>query len=177
MVSSRKLVSGLALASLVWAAWRWYGGDAGTEVEGARGVVGRSETETVPRIDLQRLDRVPDPVALGQRDLFAYGPPPTLAAPPPTPTPVRSASAPTPRPGPVAPVAPVAAPLQVSYIGKVEGQGARVAILLSDKKEVLTGREGDLVANRLRIVKIGLESIDVQDVGSDRVRRLPLEGR
>jgi hypothetical protein len=32
------------------------------------------------------------------------------------------------------------------------------------------------VGNRLRIVKIGLESVDVQDVGGGTVRRIPLRG-
>jgi hypothetical protein len=51
-----------------------------------------------------------------------------------------------------------------------------VAVLEAEGRDILTGREGDLVANRLEIVKIGLESLDVRDVGGDRVRRLPLEG-
>ena len=33
-----------------------------------------------------------------------------------------------------------------------------------------------MVANRFRIVKIGLESVDIQEVGSDQVRRIPLKG-
>jgi hypothetical protein len=178
MVSLRKLVSVAGLAVLVWAAWQWYAAASrpGGAQDQDRGVVGKAGTQPLPRIGLERLDSERGVTELGQRDLFAFGPPPTLAARPPTPPPARPATVPTPRPAAVA-AAPAAAPLQVSYIGKVEGQGARVAVLLRDDKEVLTGREGDLVANRLRIVKIGLESIDVQEVGSDRVRRLPLEGR
>jgi hypothetical protein len=41
---------------------------------------------------------------------------------------------------------------------------------------VLTGQPGEVVGNRFRIVKIGLESVDVQEVGSDQVRRIPLRG-
>jgi hypothetical protein len=70
-----------------------------------------------------------------------------------------------------------ASSLSVAFIGVVEGpNGLRVAVLEAEGRDVLTGREGDLVANRLEIVKIGLESLDVRDVGSERVRRLPLEG-
>jgi hypothetical protein len=107
---------------------------------------------------------------------------------------------PSPPPTPLAPVAPVAAvtapplasaagalpaapppttlpPFGVKYVGSVERGGLRVAVLLSDdRKEILTGREGDIVANRLRIVRIGFESVEVQDVGSDRPRRIPLRG-
>jgi len=80
MVRSRKLWSVLGLALLVWSAWRWYGDEGGPGMQQARGVVGRVETEAVPRIDLERLDQVREPTALGQRDLFAYGPPPTVPA-------------------------------------------------------------------------------------------------
>ena len=41
---------------------------------------------------------------------------------------------------------------------------------------MLTGQVGEMVVNRFRVVKIGLESVDVQEVGSDQVRGIPLEG-
>ena len=55
-------------------------------------------------------------------------------------------------------------------------QGLKVAILLTDRQEILTGRPGEIVANRLKIVAIGLESVDVQDVGAPNVRRIALKG-
>jgi hypothetical protein len=65
----------------------------------------------------------------------------------------------------------------VKYVGTLELKGGlRVAILMTDRKEILTGQAGETVANRLKIVKIGYESVDVQDVGSDRVRRIPFKG-
>ena len=65
--------------------------------------------------------------------------------------------------------------MNVKYIGTVaDKKGLKVAVLMTDRKEVLTGKAGDVVANRLKIVAIGLESVDVQDMGSDRVRRIPL---
>ncbi len=65
--------------------------------------------------------------------------------------------------------------MSVKYIGTVaDKKGLKVAVLMTDRKEVLTGKAGDVVANRLKIVAIGLESVDVQDMGSDRVRRIPL---
>jgi hypothetical protein len=68
--------------------------------------------------------------------------------------------------------------LSVKYIGAMEDKkrGLKVAILLTDRQEILTGRAGDVIANRLKIVNIGLESVDVQDVGAQSVRRLPLKG-
>jgi len=95
--------------------------------------------------------------------------------------PVAAASAPPLGPvveaTPVAPTTTTLPPFGVKYVGSVERGGLRVAVLLSDdRKEILTGREGDVVANRLRIVRIGYESVEVQDVGSDRPRRIALKG-
>jgi hypothetical protein len=68
--------------------------------------------------------------------------------------------------------------LNVHFIGtlEVKKNNLLVAVLVTDQKEVLTGKPGDIVANRLRIIRIGLESVDVQDMGSDSVRRIPLGG-
>jgi hypothetical protein len=139
--------------------------------------------EEVPRIGLDRLKRSGPPADAGRRDLFAYGQERSspgvreaeAAAPPPP------AVARTPPPAEVAAGASVGGdsgtPLNVKYVGSVESrQGVRVAILLTDKKEILVGQQGDVVANRLRIVKIGYESVDVQDVGTEHVRRIPFKG-
>jgi hypothetical protein len=113
----------------------------------------------------------PEPVpGLGDRVLFDFAappPPPTLA---PTPPPVTMA------PEPTVPTPPPLPPMNIKYIGAVERKGARVAMLMTDKSEVLTGQAGEVVGNRFRIVKIGLESVDIQEVGSEQVRRIPLRG-
>jgi hypothetical protein len=170
----------LALAALGLAAWSWLG------VSGARGLAvlgapaqARSPEPALPRIALDRLKQqeAPPEASGPQRDLFQFGRPP---APPETPRPIPVTTLPV-MPvdagPPTPPAAPTLPPFGVKFVGSVEQKGTKVAILLSDdKKEVLTGREGDTVANRLRIVKIGLESVEVQDVGSERVRRIPLKG-
>jgi hypothetical protein len=67
--------------------------------------------------------------------------------------------------------------LNVKYIGSLENpQGLKVAVLLTDRREVLYGQVGDVLANRFRIVKIGLESVDIQEMGTERIRRVPLRG-
>ncbi|HEU0105192.1 MAG TPA: hypothetical protein VFT38_03420 [Vicinamibacteria bacterium] len=127
----------------------------------------------LPRIDLARLDRPRPAAGIGRRDLFDF------AAPPPTPPPpVRSAPPMVETPPPVtAPTPPPLSPLNIKYIGAFEGKkGLKVAVLMTDRKEVLTGQAGEVVANRYRIVRIGLESVDVQEVGSEQVRRIPLKG-
>jgi hypothetical protein len=166
----------VALGLLVWRTWPE--GEAAATPVPARARGRGAGDAGLPRIGLDRLASPRPEAEAAGRDVFQFGrpsPPPVSAsqgAPPPvfaaTPLPAVAAAP----PGPPAPL-----PFAVRYVGTLESKGAKVAILMSDdKKEILTGREGEVVANRLRIVRIGLESVDVQDVGSDRTRRIPLKG-
>ena len=127
----------------------------------------------LPRIDLARLDRPRPASGIGRRDLFDFAtPPPTPPPPMPSAPPVMEAPPPV-----TAPTPPPLSPLNIKYIGAFEGKkGLKVAVLMTDRKEILTGQAGEVVANRYRIVRIGLESVDVQEVGSEQVRRIPLKG-
>ncbi|HEX9188009.1 MAG TPA: hypothetical protein VGB87_13100 [Vicinamibacteria bacterium] len=155
----------------------------------APAVLGRPRAEkalpTISRIDLSRLDGPRGADEAGRRDLFAFGqaprnqegenaPPTVIVA---TPPPAGSGS---PGGGPLAesaPPAPSLPPLSLKYIGSVENKaGVKVAVLLTDRREVLTGQAGQVVANRYRIARIGLESVDLEDVGSGQSRRIPLKG-
>jgi hypothetical protein len=40
----------------------------------------------------------------------------------------------------------------------------------------MSGQVGQTVMNRFRVVRIGFESVDVEEVGSGQVRRIPLRG-
>jgi hypothetical protein len=172
----------LAVAGVALSAWVLRHPDAPA-------VLGRPRPERplppVPRIDLARIDAPRAQSEAGRRDLFAFGPAgqPEEEGPPP-------ASIATPPPGPggsaggtggeavaSGPVTPSLPPLNLKYIGSVENKaGVKVAVLLTDRKEVLTGQAGQVVANRYRIARIGLESVDLEDVGSGQSRRLPLKG-
>jgi hypothetical protein len=130
----------------------------------------------LPRIDLGRLAaRGPAPT-LGQRDIFDFGPPPATPPPPVSHPRVVEATPGVPEtPPPPTPVP--LAPINVKYIGTLEGRGGlKVAVFLTDDREVLTGQTGEVIANRYRIVRIGLESVDLQDLGSGQTRRVPLRG-
>lgn len=136
----------------------------------------RAAQGELPRIGLDRLRQPHGGIELGKRDIFDFGPPPPTPRPPPTPPP------PVPSPPSEAELAARAAaalpPINVKYIGSMadEERGVQVAVLLNERKEVLTGGVGEVVANRFRIVSIGLESVDLQDMGSNRVQRIPLRG-
>lgn len=171
------LIVGLTALALLGAAW--------LALRPAPAVVGgmRSGEETaqgksdgLPRIDLGRIDAKLGPSGAGNTDVFQFGSSPSRVAARPTAPPVVVAP-PTVATGPDAAPTPTPVPaLNVKYIGTVaDKKGLKVAVLMTtDRKEVLTGKAGDVVANRLRIVTIGLESVDVQDLGSDHVRRIPL---
>jgi len=176
------LVGLLTLAAVAVAGWALRHSDA------APAVLGRPRAERplapVPRIDLARIDAPRAEDTAGRRDLFAFGraaeperdrtPPAVVAAPPPA-----SPGAPG-MPGDAVaamPVTPSLPPLNLKYIGSVENKaGIKVAVLLTDRREVLTGQAGQVVANRYRIARIGLESVDLEDVGSGQSRRIPLKG-
>jgi len=51
-----------------------------------------------------------------------------------------------------------------------------VAVLLTDRNEILYGQVGQQVANRFKILRIGFESVEVFDEGAGQSRRIPLKG-
>lgn len=168
-------VVGLAALGLLWAAWTWV--RPGPAVVGVRTgeETGQGKGETIPRIDLGRIDAKVRPSGAGNTDVFQFGAPPTRVAVRPTPPPVVVAPPTVPTEPEASPVPTPVPAMNVKYIGTVaDKKGLKVAVLMTDRREVLTGKAGDVVANRLKIVSIGLESVDVQDMGSDRVRRIPL---
>jgi hypothetical protein len=139
-------------------------------------------TGPVPRIDLARLEEPPSDVEIGRRDLFAYGAPRRTAEvaerpamPPPAPRPTRPTA--TAAGGPAGQLGSGLPPMNLRYIGSVGNEhGVTVAVLVTERNEVLTGQPGDVIANRYRIEKIGIESVDLEDVGTGQSRRIPLKG-
>lgn len=191
MVKERRkqLVLGGLLAVLAVALW-WSlraepgAPDAGVAARPRLAARSTAEAPELPRVDLDRLQRPRAAADAGERNIFDFAPPPTQPAPPPPPP---TAPPPTLSEAEVAAhrereiaraaLPPPVPPLNVKYIGALESKsGLKVAVLLTDRKEILTGQAGETIANRLKIVAIGHESVDVQDVGSDRVRRIPLKG-
>ena len=140
----------------------------------------------VPRIDLARVDAPRGEDRAGRRDLFDFGTggrarggaaASAVAAPPPSVAGPGGARAACPGTAPRGPATPSLPPLNLKYIGSVENKaGVKVAVLITDRREVLTGQPGQVVANRYRIARIGLESVDLEDVDSGQSRRIPLRG-
>ncbi len=111
----------------------------------------------VVRLDTLESQR-PEPGG-SDRNLFRFKP---KAAPPPPPTPVD----PTPRPivptGP--PPTPGVAPISLKFIGmwELSEQKRKIAMLTDGKGGVpIYGAEGDVIEGRYKILRIGVESIEM----------------
>ena len=176
MVKREKVLVAVAAGTAVLAglyAWRTLSGTSTPGAADSASRPGAGKSEGVPRIDLDRLERPATAAQVGGRDLFAFGAPPPPPAPPPTlaPPPVTPVAALV----PAAPTPPPLAPLNLKYIGSLDApQGVRVAFFMNDHKEVVMGQVGETVMNRFKVMKIGLESADVQMVGSEQLQRIPL---
>ena len=168
----------LLAATFVWIACDEGQDTAATRSSSSRAGARRSraaEGSVQESVDLASLlSEIPEYRGSG-RNLFDFGrlpvvAPPTRETPPPPP----------PRPPTRRPTAPTtSAPrVDLKFAGYVEtktvgGETKKYAVFL-DRSEILTGAEGDLVANRYRIIQIGLESVTVGLPGSNDTQRIPL---
>jgi hypothetical protein len=111
-----------------------------------------------PDVHMQALrDERPGPESPLLRDLFRFKP----KAPPPRPVvPARPVVEPSAPSGPPPP--PPLAPIPMRFIGLVEApaQAQKIA-MLSDGRGIYQGREGDIIEGRYRILRIGVESIEM----------------
>ncbi|HEY7789721.1 MAG TPA: hypothetical protein VIC33_04355 [Vicinamibacterales bacterium] len=135
-----------------------------------------ARSDTVPNVGLNALkDSRPEPLA-GGRNLFQFGAAPAAVRPaggrPGAGSP-RSATA-----GAVAPPRPPMAPaIPLKFIGIVEAPGplGRLAVL-SDGRDVYHGHEGDIIEGRYRIVRIGIESIEMAHLDGSGRQMIRLTG-
>lgn len=158
----RRLLGLVALLGLLLtvAGYRWFGPEAATT--GAARATGRATpggrtapSVTAPDVQLQALqEQRPQPQP--ERNLFRFKP----KAPPPAPR----AAAPPPvvavPSGPPPP--PTLAPIAMRFIGLVEApEHAQKIAILSDGRGIYQGREGDIIEGRYRIMRIGVESVEM----------------
>jgi hypothetical protein len=168
-------------------AWYWGYGPTGTPAAesntakavtgptpGASGKAGSGVVELPTALNFAALEPVPAPGDSTRNPFRFYVPPPPPPPPPPKgPTPEqmrqqqqdiaerqRAAAVPT---GPP--------PITLKYFGLAGG-----VALLSDGHNVLYGREGAILDGRYRIVKIGLESIQIEYVDGRGRTTIPLKG-
>ena len=176
MVIGRKETGALALLAVAGVLlWRAVS-PAGNAAE--RTAVRLDLGADIPAIDLARLNRASTPASPSTRDLFRFGrearvdvaplPTPVIRlAPTPAPLPPTPTPEPTPTPWPQ---------LNISLIGIVDnGAGRKIASFVKDGEIVLVGQPGQILGNAFRVIRIGTESAEVEELGSGRTRRLPLK--
>ena len=120
-----------------------------------------------------------------RRSIFDF-----TAAPPPKVDPVKTAAARTPVPSPIVPIQPAQPAEQVNaepakpaappiplkfygYVSPATGQTRRA--FFTEGEEIHVVNEGDLVKKRYRIVRIGINSVVVEDTQFGNQQTLPLE--
>ena len=110
-----------------------------------------ASNELKVRLDALTAKR-PDP-GDAERNPFRFRPPPAPPAPPPVKfTPVLPTE-------PTLPPPPVIPPIPLKFMGTVEGPGIKLAALTDCKGFTYSGREGETIDGRYKLVRIQTESI------------------
>jgi hypothetical protein len=117
-----------------------------------------------------------------ERNLFLFGAAKPKAPPPPTEPikPLTAANGGAPKPGgndpPPAPVKPPPPPITMKYFGFANRPGdARRRAFFLDGEEIYVAAEGELIKKRYKIVRIGVNSVVVEDVDHQSQQTLPLQ--
>lgn len=126
----------------------------GTGAQGAQGV-------EAPDVHLEALDAERVQPGAGQRNLFRFKP---KAPPPPPPIPKESVQPAQPvnsNPAPTGP--PPVPPITLKFIGLIESptHARKIAVLSDGRNPPFQGEEGAIIEGRYRILKIGVESIEL----------------
>ncbi len=132
------------------------------------------------RLDLLAKVQAVEGAAAG-RNLFVFG----AAPPPPTAVPALPKNVgkiavnqpPPPPPAPLGPPpAPVAPPMTFKYYGyKISTTDGHKAAFLLDGDEILVAGENDTIKRRYRVVKIGINSITIEDTQFKSTQTLQLQ--
>ena len=158
----RRVQLGVIAAVLLLAGWQFFGRSAPSEqVAAAARRAARAATPAPPAdVRLDDLARPDGGAGEATRNPFVFGARPVAPAPargPAAPAPVATAPAVFAPTGPPPPP-----PIQLKFIGLVEGaSGAKIAVLSDTRGLVVHGSEGAIIDGRFRILAIGAESIDI----------------
>jgi hypothetical protein len=150
--SAPATVSDLASVSRDVAAPRLAAGNQGGDSP-RRGASG----PRVPSVALAELAAPRPAPGASARNLFRFKPKAPPAPPPLTPAQQRAAASAGPPPPP--PVPPI--PLRLRGIIQASERGLKLAVWTDNNGNTFSGKEGDILDGRYRIVKIGVESADI----------------
>jgi len=185
--SRNRLVTLAALIGILAAVVWWQSGGNPTSVapsgatapkDGQPGASARSGAErTVPVVALARLSREAQEPSDTGRDPFRFSArgggtgrsstglvPPVAPAPPPVALPVESTGPPPPP------------PIPLKFIAVVSRRAGVKIAMLTDGRGVYYGSEGSVIEGQYRIVRIGLDSIEMTYLDGRGRRTIPLSG-
>lgn len=130
------------------------------------------------RLDLLAKVQAVDMQGAG-RNLFQFStaPPPPLPPEPKIKKPVTLAADAQPGPPapPAAPPKPQAPPITLKYYGYATASGAAKHAFFLDGDDILVAAEGDLLKKRYRVVRIGVNSVVMEDTQFKHEQTLPLQ--
>jgi hypothetical protein len=123
---------------------------------------------------LARLQQLP--AEGGERSLFEFGAAPKPNTPTPTVAPVKPQTPPAPpTPTAAAPPKPVVAPILLKFYGYVgDAKGTSKRALFLDGEDIVVAGENDMIRNRYKVIRIGVNSAVVEDTTNKNQQTLPL---
>jgi hypothetical protein len=168
---SRQLVLGmLVLVLIVVIVKMWPGTSAapgpasnrGTATGGAKSPQGATTTPAPPAVHLDALNGERPKPERAERNLFRFKEK-AAPSPPAGPPPVQRVQPAEPAIAPAPPPPPALAPITLKFIGIVEApsHGEKIAILSDGRNAPFYGKEGAIIEGRYRILKIGVESVEI----------------
>ncbi len=135
------------------------------------GTLGQQQLAALdPTLRVEQLERSKHVKYAGEsRNIFQFYTPP----PPPAPATAPGIESPVPdRPSSPAPQ-PINLPLKFYGVASRPGSSHKKAFL-TDGEEIFIGEEGDMIAKRYKIIRIGVNSIEMEDSQDKRRQQLPL---
>jgi hypothetical protein len=125
-------------------------------------------------VKLKQLEAEPPQVGDTERNPFRFQP----KAPPPPPPEKPGARKPEPFPEVAAPTGPPPPPpIPLKFIGVTEAPGVGKIAALTDCKHTVQGVEGEVIEGRYRIVKIGVESLIIENIDGTGQTTLRMSGQ
>jgi hypothetical protein len=152
------IVAAVAVVAVTWPGFRPAETSAGSS--NRAGQAGGQAMPDVPVVDLrlERLEGERAELTDAKRDPFRFRPKP------PPPPPPRAPTSPAPRPEEFAappPGPPPVPAIPVKYMGITVSRGQRVAHFTDTRGAVFSGKEGDIIEGRYRVLRIGMDSVEL----------------
>ena len=160
----RQILLGLlavALAVAVYMEWPRTADPARATANARDAARGRSggAPVTAPEVHLKSLDAERTKPEEAERNLFKFKPKPVPPPPPPRAVVAPPPSEPVVPSGPPPP--PPLPPIALKFIGVLESNSQKIAVLSDGRGGPIYGKEGDTVLGQYKILRIGIESIDM----------------